>query len=80
MPSYCLKCTKKKKSKAESKQKVKAQGLKKTKGIITLFIKWAVCNSKNSSFIKEQEASALLSNLGLKIPLIKILILGDTLF
>ena len=29
MPSYCLKCTKKKKSKAESKQKVKAQGLEK---------------------------------------------------
>ena len=31
--------------------------------------KWAVCNGKQSIFIKECEESGLLSNLGLKTPL-----------
>ena len=34
--------------------------------------KCAVCDSKKSKFIKEQEASGLLSNLGEKTPLNKI--------
>ena len=37
-------------------------------------------NGKNSKFIKEQEASGLLSNLGIRIPLSKIPLLLDTLF
>ena len=42
--------------------------------------KCAICNSKKSRFIKNQEAKGLLSKLGIKTPLSKILILGDILF
>ena len=38
--------------------------------------KCEVCDSKKSKFIKKQEASWLLSSLGLKTPLSKILLLG----
>ena len=37
-----------------------------------LLSKCAVCGSKNSKFIKQQEASVLLSSLRIKIPLSKI--------
>ena len=30
---------------------------------------WAICGSKKSRFIKEQQAKGLLSNLGIKTPL-----------
>ena len=40
----------------------------------------AICGSKKSKFIKEQEVKGLLSNLGLKTPLNKIPVLGDILF
>ena len=40
----------------------------------------AICNSKKSKFIKEQQAKRLLSNLGLKTPLNKIPVLGHILF
>ena len=36
--------------------------------------------AKKSKFIKEQEAKRLLSNLGIRTPLIKIPFLGDVLF
>ena len=42
--------------------------------------KYAICGSKKSKFIKEQEANRLLSNLGLRTPLNKIPVLGDILF
>ena len=42
--------------------------------------KCAICGSKKSIFIKNQEAKGLLSNLGLKTPLSKVSILGDILF
>ena len=38
--------------------------------------KWSDCGIKKSRFIKEQEAKGLLSNLGIKTPLSKILILN----
>ena len=38
--------------------------------------KCAICNNKKSRFIKEQEAKALLSNLGIKTPLSKIPLLN----
>ena len=44
-----------------------------------LLSKCAVCDSKKSKFIKEQEASGLLSSLGIKTPLNKILLLGPLL-
>ena len=40
----------------------------------------AICGSKKSKFIKQQEAKGLLSNLGFKTPLNKIPVLGDILF
>ena len=40
----------------------------------------AICNSKKSIFIKNQEAKGLLSNLGIRTPLNKVSILGDILF
>ena len=39
-----------------------------------------VCNSKKSKFIKQQEASGLLSSLGIKTPLSKISLVGPLLF
>ena len=73
MPSYCLKCRKN----AESKNPKNAR----TKnGRIMLLSKYAVCDSKNSKFIKQQEASRLLSSLGIKRPLSKIPLVGHLLF
>ena len=40
----------------------------------------AICDSKKSKFIKDQEAKGLLSNLGIRTPLNKIPVLGDILF
>ena len=42
--------------------------------------KCAICDSKNSRFIKNQETKGLLNNLGIRTPLSKVLILGDILF
>ena len=42
--------------------------------------KCAICSSKKSRFIKNQEAKGLLSNLGVRTPLSKVPILGDILF
>ena len=42
--------------------------------------KCAICDSKKSKFIKNQEAKGLLSNLGVRKPLSKVPILGDVLF
>ena len=39
-----------------------------------------ICVSKKSTFIKNQEAKGLLSNLGIKTPLSKVPILGYILF
>ena len=62
MLSYCLKCRKNTESK--NPKIVKAEN-----GRIMLLLSCEVCNSKNSRFIKEQEASRLLSSLGIKTPL-----------
>ena len=42
--------------------------------------KCAICSSKKSRFIKNQEAKGLLSNLGIRTPLSKVPVLGDILF
>ena len=62
MLSYCLKCRKNTKSKNR----------KFVNGRIMFLSKCEVCNSKKSNFIKEQEASGLLSSLGVKALLKKI--------
>ena len=42
--------------------------------------KCAICGSKKSRFVKNQEAKGLLSNLGVRTPLSKVPILGNILF
>ena len=54
----------------ERMQKAKMQILQKQKkGRIMRKSKYVLCDSKNSKFVKEQEASRLLSSLVIKIPL-----------
>ena len=52
----------------------------KSNGRTMILSKWAICGSKKSRFIKNQEAIGLLSNLGVRTPLSKVPILGDILF
>ena len=73
MLSYCLKF---KKNTESINPKVSKTINDKTMILSTC----AICNSKKSNFIKEQQAKGLLSNLGLKTPLNKIPLLGDILF
>ena len=69
---YCLKCRK--------DTEIKNPKVAITKnGRITLLSKYAVCDSKKLKFIKQQEASGLLSNLEIKTPLSKIPLLGPLL-
>ena len=42
--------------------------------------KCAICGSKKSRFIKDQETKGLLSNLGFRTPLSKVPVVGDILF
>ena len=49
-------------------------------GRVMILSKCAICGSKKSRFIKNQEAKGLLSKLGIKTPLSKVPILGDILF
>ena len=49
-------------------------------GILMLSSKCAICGSKKSRFMKEQEAKGFLSNIGLKTPLSKIPSLGGIVF
>ena len=63
MLSYCLKCKK-------STESIKPKVSKTTSGKAMILSTCAICGSKKSKFIKEQQAKGLLSNLGLKTPLI----------
>ena len=73
MKSYCLKCKK-------DTENINPRVSKTSNDRTILLSKCAVCGSKKSRFIKNQEAKGLLSNLGVKTPLSKIPILGDILF
>ena len=42
--------------------------------------KCAICSSKKSRFIKDQEVKGLLSNSGIRAPLSKVPLLSDILF
>ena len=68
-----MKCRKNTKSK-------NPEVLKTKNGRIMFLSKCAVCNSKKSKFMKEQEARGLLSSLGIKTPLYQISLLGPLLF
>ena len=73
MLTYCLRCKK-------DTESVDSKVLKTKNGRTMLSSKCAVCGTKKSKFLKEQEAKRLLSSLGLKEPLSKVLLLGDILF
>ena len=73
MKSYCLKCRKDTKN-------INPKVSSTSNGKAMILSKCAICGSKKSRFIKNQEAKGLLSNLGIRTSLSKVPILGDILF
>ena len=73
MKPHCLKCRKNTENKNPRVSNT-------SNGRTMVLSKCAICDSKKSRFIKNQEAKGLLSNLGVRTPLSKVPILGDILF
>ena len=73
MLSYCLKCRK-------NTESINTKVSKTTNGKAMILSTCAICGSKKSKFIKEQQTKGLLSNLGLRTPLNQIPVLGNILF
>ena len=73
MLSYCWKCK-------NNIENVDPKVIKAKNGRTMLSSKCAVCDSKKSRFMKEQEASRLSSSLGIETPLSNISLLGKMLF
>ena len=73
MKSYCLKCRK-------NPESINPKVSKTSNGRTKVLSKCAICGSKKSRFIKNQEAKGLLSNVGVRTPLSKVPILGDIFF
>ena len=73
MKAYCLKCRK-------DTENINPEVSKTSNDGIMVLSKCAICGSKKSRFIKNQEAKGLLINLGIKTPVSKVQILGDILF
>ena len=71
--SYCLKCKK-------DTEDINPRVSNTSNGRTMILSKCAICGSKKSRFIKNQEAKGLLSNLGLRAPLSQVPILGDIFF
>ena len=69
MLTFCLKCKKNTKN-------IDAKMMKTKNGRFVLSSKCAICGSKKSKFMKEQEAKGLLGNLGIKTPLGKVPLLN----
>ena len=73
MKSYSLKCRK-------DTENINSRVSNTSNGKTMILSKCAICGSKKSRFIKNQEAKGLLINLGIRTPLSKAPILGDVLF
>ena len=73
MKSHFLKCRK-------DTENINPKISSNSNGKTMILSKCAICGSKKSRFIKNQEAKRLLNNLGIKTPLGKVPILGDILF
>ena len=73
MKSYCLKCRK-------DTENINPRVSKTSNNRTMVWSKCAICRSKKSRLIKNQEAKGLLSNLGIKTTLSKVPVLGDILF
>ena len=73
MESNCLK-------RKKYAKKINPKVSSTSNGKLVILSKCAICGSKKSKFVNKQEASGLLSKLGIETPLSKIPILGDVLF
>ena len=73
MESHCLKYRK-------DTENINPSVSSTSSGKAMILSKCAICGSKKSRFVKNQEAKGLLSKLGIKTPLSKVPILGDILF
>ena len=73
MLSYCLKCRK-------NTENINPRVSNTSNTKIMILSKCPICGSKKLRFIKNQEAKEILNNLGLKIPLNNVPLLGDILF
>ena len=73
MKSYCSKCRK-------DTENIDLRVSRTINGRKMILSKCAICGSKKSRFIKNQEAKGLLSNLGIRYLLGKVPILGNILF
>ena len=73
MLSYCLKCKK-------NTESINPTVSATSNGRTMILSKCAICGSKKSKFIKNQETKGLLNSLGLTTPLSKVPLLGDILF
>ena len=73
MKFYYLKCRK-------DSENINPRVSNTSNGRTMILSKCAICGSKKSRFIKNQEAKGLLTNLGIKKPLSKVLLLGEILF
>ena len=73
MKWYCLKCRK-------NTENINLSVLSTSNSKAMILSKCAICGTKKSKFIKNKEAKALLCNLSVRTPLIKVPILGDILF
>ena len=71
MKSHCLKCRKDTEN-INSRVSITSNG--------RTMAKCAICDSKKSRFITNQEAKGLLSNLSVRTPLNKVTILDNILF
>ena len=73
MKSYCFKCRK-------NTENINPRVSKASNGRAMVISKCAICGSKKSRFIKNQEAKGLLNNLVVRTPISKVPVLGDILF
>ena len=69
MKTYCVKCRK-------DTENVDPKMVETKNGRLLMQSKCTDCGIKKSRFVKEQEAKVFLSNLGIKTPLSKILLLN----
>ena len=69
MRTYCVKCRR-------DTENIDPEMVRTKNNRLVIQLKRSVCGIKKSRFVKEQEAKDLLSNLGIKTPLIKILLLN----
>ena len=69
MNTYCIKCRK-------DTENINPKMVRTKNNRLVMQSKCSVCGIKKSTFVKEQEAKGLLSNLGIKTPLSKIPLLN----